>query len=146
VTDSWQILIGIILGVGVILYGIFDIRRVRAENHIRRERSNVTLDTFRLEFLDSTYDKRAIELAYLDLKPLARFPLRRADSFEWLQIDFEDFQDSFESRWDEINLSDPEFSDYKKCLPIKSVEDYVRFLSEAYKAKDAEKAQAKPPL
>ena len=85
-----------------------------------------------------------MDAAYLDLRPLSRLPLHRADSFEWLWIDSEDFQGAFESRWDEINLSDPAISNYQNYLSIKSVEDYVRFLSEAYKAKEREEARARP--
>lgn len=126
----WYIIIGI---VAVFLgFGSLHWRNVRRK--VALGRANVTLASFIDEFTGIDCNARAIRAAYGDVTKLCGHGVFRKDELErTLGIDPEDFQDVFDKRCKQLGVADVWKSPYAKLFPLKTVEDYVRFLSEVMK-------------
>jgi hypothetical protein len=111
-------------------YGALVVRGVLARNRILRDRRGATLEDFVREFEKSGYSRTALEAAYQDLAKLAQMPIRRADDLEkTLGLLPEDFEAMFEKRCANLGIGDVWKSSHASMLPLKTAEDYVRFLS-----------------
>jgi hypothetical protein len=124
-------------------YGALVVRGSLMRKRILRGRHGATVDDFVREFDGSGYSRPTLEMAYQDLAKLAQMPVRRADDLEkTLGFLPEDFEAMFEKRCDNLGLVDVWKSPHASMLPLKTAEDYVRFLSAV--VSDREKpAQAK---
>jgi hypothetical protein len=119
----------LIIGYGsVILWSHLRGRRIAAA------RKGVTLASFVGEFIGSDYSQHAIEAAYADLIELCGHPVLRVDKLEHtLGLVTEDLEGVLQRRCQRLGVADVWKSPYAKLFPLKTVDDYVRFLSEVMK-------------
>lgn len=121
------IIIGGILGAG---YGLLVLRAKSREAKMRVERDGVNVESFIREFEGSPYDRSVLETAYSDLAELSRLPVRKGDDLEkTLGFLPEDFERVLEKRCRALGVDDVQKSPHASLFPLKTAEDYVRFLS-----------------
>jgi hypothetical protein len=103
----------------------------RRIQRIKSERSGITLDDFRQEFRDAQYNENAVEAAFHDFVDSFGFPVRREDElWETLNLYPEDVDRMVERRALQLGVADIWHSPYSGSLPLDTVEDYVRLLSQ----------------
>ncbi len=130
---SLKVAILIALALFAASYCILMLRSALHHRRARIARANVTLQGFFEEFAGTSYESKAIETAYNDIVNLYRSPVHRTDDLEkTLGILPEAFEDMLEERCHKIGMTLSEMlkSPYAHHLPVQTVEDYVRFLSE----------------
>ncbi len=121
----WYVAIGIsaVLGAGSLIW--FYLRRRTAVSH-----ANATLTSLTDEFADGDYDRQAIRTAYEDVTKLCGHGVFRKDDLErTLGILPEDFEDVFQRRCQSLGIGDVWSAPYAEMMPVRTVEDYVRFLT-----------------
>lgn len=113
-----------------LLYGALIVRGRFARRRTLRGRQGATIVDFVQEFDEAAYSKTVLEMAYQDLADLAQMPIRRADDLEkTLGLLQEDFTDKLEKRCKGLGVDDVWKSPHASLFPLKTAEDYVRFLS-----------------
>jgi hypothetical protein len=117
-------------GLLLVGYGFLMLKSNSQRARIKAERADTTVENFVREFDGSSYAHEALKTAYTDLTQLSGLPVRRADDLEkTLGLLPEDFERMFEKRCRQLGLADVWKSSHKALLPLKTAEDYVRFLS-----------------
>lgn len=123
-----------ILAIFICGYGVFWFfsnrwyRRV-----IRNPRMTYTKDKFASDLRDNDYLDKAISDAFEDVARLCRHPAFPSDSLEKdLRCLPEDIEDMVEDRCRKTGFEDALRSPGSTALPIRTVEDYVRFLTALY--------------
>ncbi len=115
----------LIAGCGAIL------KRHRRIQRIKKERGGITIADFRQEFRDSQYNEKAVEAAFHDFVDSFGFSGRREDELkETLMLHPEDVDRMVERRALQLGVADIWHSPYSGSLPLDTVEDYVRLLSQ----------------
>jgi hypothetical protein len=105
--------------------------RYKRVQRIMAERSGITLADFREEFKDSQYNDKAVEAVFHDFVDSFGFPVRREDDFrDTLMMDMGDVDRMVERRALQLGVADIWHSPYSGSLPLDTVEDYVRLLSQ----------------
>ena len=118
-----------IVGVGAAAYIIGYFWMSAKSRRIRSQRQSGTLESFRQEFLGSGLHEAAIDRAYSDLTDFCTYHVGRQDVLEGLGFLPEDFEDLVERRCREYGNPDAVLQKLTQFLPIRTVNDYVRFLS-----------------
>jgi hypothetical protein len=114
----------------VLAYGALIVRGTLTRRRILRDRRGVNVENFVEEFVGSEYSRAVLEMAYQDLGALAQMPVRRTDDLEMtLGLLPEDFEAMIENRCRNLGLNDVWKSPHASLFPLKTTEDYVRFLS-----------------
>lgn len=117
----------VVLAIG---YWLLFVRAKSRHSKMLIARDGVTLDSFVQEFANTPYTRAALEAAYADLSKISLLPIRRADELEkTLGLLPEDFDDMLEKRCRSLGLVDLRQSQHTALFPLKTAEDYVRFLS-----------------
>lgn len=114
-------------------YGFLVLRSTLYHRRVRADRSGVTIDTFAAEFADCAFPREILQLAFQDFVLRYGSPVHRDDKlFETLALDDDDLEDMLEPRLAArgLNWQDLSSSPLEAILPLVTVEDYVRFLSE----------------
>lgn len=134
------------VGLLVLCYGLLMLRSALVRRRIVSARRNETVESFIREFEGTRWSKPILEMAYEDLAKLAQMPVRRTDDLEkTLGVLPEDFGDMLASRCRKLGLSDVEKSSHAALFPLKTAEDYVRFLSEVMAERRNQSAEIDPP-
>ena len=118
------------LGVLAVGYWLLMQRTKARHSKMTAARQGVNVESFIKEFEGTPYGRPALEAAYADLTNLAHVPVRRSDDLEkTLGFLPEDFDDMLEKRCRSLGLVDVGKSPHAALFPLKTVEDYVRFLA-----------------
>lgn len=121
----------VVLAVFVLGYGLLLLRARSRHTRACAERKGITVHAFVDEFRGTSYAQEAIEAAYSDLAALSGMPIRRADDLEeTLGLLPEDFERMLEHRCRAWGLADVGKSSHASMFPLRTTEDYVRFLSQ----------------
>lgn len=119
-----------ILGALVIGYGAVILVSSVRRSRIKIARAGFSPESFAEEFEKDACSQGAIKMAYTDLTELSGIPVCRNDDLEkMLGLLPEDFELMFEERCRRLGLIDVWQSPHAALLPLKTAEDYVRFLS-----------------
>jgi len=120
----------VVLAVFGLGYGLLMLRARSRHRKACAERDGITVEGFIKEFRGTSYAHEAIETAYADLSALSRLPIRRSDDLEkTLGFLPEDFERMIENRCRALGLANVWKSSHASMFPLKTAEDYVRFLS-----------------
>lgn len=111
------------------IYLVLVIRARRKRAELVQLRVDHGMGDFLKEFEDASYEEAILEMAYDDLSKAAQMHVRRKDDLEkTLGFLPEDFEDLIISRCQKLGVADCQKSPAATLFPLKTVEDYVRFL------------------
>lgn len=120
----------IAVGLLVLAYATLALRGILASKRIARSRRGDNVDTFAREFEGSGLNRSVLEMAYTDLVTVAKLPVRRNDDLEKaLGLLPEEFELVIEERCQNLGVIDVWESPHASKFPLKTVEDYARFLA-----------------
>jgi hypothetical protein len=125
-------MIPLLIGLAVVAIGYLLLmwRAKSRHTEMLTARGGANLDSFVKEFEGTSFSRSVLETAYNDLWRLCRLPIRRSDDLEkTLKLAHEDFDDMLEKRCRALGLADVWKSPQASLFPLKTAEDYVRFLS-----------------
>ena len=122
----WYVLI-----IGLLAYGLLTFVGINIDRRRKAERSHITLEAFSEGFRDRRYEPNAIKAAYDDILKTLGHPAFPHDELEkTLGFDWQDFEEMLDERCRKLGIGKAEETEYAKLLPLWTVEDYVRFISE----------------
>lgn len=122
----------LIIGLAVVVvgYSLLMWRAKYRRTEILAARGDVSLESFIMEFEGQPFNRSVLETAYNDLWKLCRLPVKRGDELEkTLCLAHEDFDEMVEQRCRSLGVANVWKSSYASMFPLRTAEDYVRFLS-----------------
>lgn len=121
----WALVIPSVIG---LLYGALVVRSNRRFGRLRQSRTGGS-QPFLREFSDAGIESSVLEMVYQDITSETKIPPRRADDLEaTLGLIPEDFERVVEQRCRKLGHTDIWRPPYDAHFPLKTPEDYARFL------------------